>query len=91
MNRYSNIVNLTKFGKRRVIPEVEPTSSVQVNSIHVASINGVSVKEVEQETIQQNVAIDTNKQDIALLQNRVVVLEGYVSELQQIIWQLRGR
>jgi len=91
MNRYGNIINSSKFGKRRVVPEIEATSSVQVNSLQVTSINGVSVVEAEKVNVQQTVDIDTSKQDIILLQSKVLVLEKYVYDLQQIIHQLTNR
>ena len=91
MNRYGNIINSSKFGKRRVVPEIEATSSVQLNSLQVTSINGVSVIESEKTNSQQTVDIDTSKQDIILLQSKVLVLEKYVYDLQQIIRQLTNR
>ena len=91
MNRYSNIINTSKFGKRRVVPEIESTSSVQLNSLQVTSINGVSVVEAEKVNVQQTVDIDTSKQDIILLQSKVLVLEGYVYDLRQIIHQLTNQ
>ncbi len=91
MNRYSNIINTSKFGKRRVVPEIETTSSVQVNSLQVISINGVSVVEAEKANSQQTVDIDTSKQDIILLQSKVLVLEKYVYDLQQIIRMLTNK
>lgn len=91
MNRYSNIINTSKFGKRRVVPEIESTSSVQVNSLQVTSINGVSVVEAEKVNSQQTVDIDTSKQDIILLQSKVLVLEKYVYDLQQIIRLLTNK
>lgn len=91
MNRYGNVSNITKFGKRRIIPEIESTSSVQLNSLQVTSINGVSVVETEKANVQQNIAIDTSKQDITTLQNKVIVLETYVYDLRQIIRQLTNQ
>ena len=91
MNRYSNIANTSKFGKRRIVPEIESTSSVQVNSLQVTSINGVSVVEAEKVNVQQTVDIDSSKQDIILLQSKVLVLEGYVYDLRQIIRQLTNK
>ncbi len=91
MNRYGNIINSSKFGKRRVVPEIESTSSVQVNSLQVTSINGVSVVEAEKVNSQQTVDIDTSKQDIILLQSKVLVLEKYVYDLQQIIRLLTNK
>ena len=77
MNRYGNVSNITKSGKRRIIPEIESTSSVKLY-IQVTSINGVSVVETEKANVQQNIAIDTSKQDITTLQNKVLVLENCV-------------
>lgn len=91
MQRYTNVVNLSKFGKRKVIPEIESTSSVQLNSIQVTSINGVSIKETEQLNTQQTIDIDTSKQDIATLHNKVLLLEGFVYDLQRIIGSLTNR
>lgn len=88
MNRYGNVSNITKFGKRRIIPEIESTSSVQLNSLQVTSINGVSVVEAEKANVQQTLDIDTSKQDISVLQNKVLVLEGHVYALRQVIHQL---
>ena len=88
MNRYTNITNTSKFGKRRVIPEFEASSSVQFNTLQVSSINGVPVAEMEKVNEQQTLDIDTSKQDIIALQNKVLVLEGHVYALRQVIQQL---
>ena len=88
MNRYTNITNTSKFGKRRVIPEFEASSAVQFNTLQVTSINGVSVVETEKVNDRQTLDIDTSKQDIRDLQSRVVYLESSVFKLQHIIFQL---
>lgn len=88
MNRYSNVVNLSKFGKRKIIPDIEPSSTIQLNSIRVSSINGVPVEETEQLNTRQSVEIDTSKQDIIMLRNKVLLLEGYVYDLQKVISKL---
>ena len=87
MNRYTNITNTSKFGKRRVIPEFEASSAVQFNTLQVTSINGVSVIETEKVNEQQTLDIDTSKHDIRDLQSRVVYLESSVFKLQHIIFQ----
>lgn len=91
MNRYTNITNTTKFGKRRVIPAFEPTSAVQFNTLQVTSINGVPVIDTEKVNERQTLDIDTSKHDIMTLQSKVLVLETYVYDLQQIIRQLTNR
>jgi len=91
MNRYTNITNTSKFGKRRVIPEFEATSAVQFNTLQVTSINGVPVIDTEKVNEQQTLDIDTSKQDIKDLQSRVIYLESSVYKLQQIIFHLTAQ
>ena len=90
MNRYSTIVNQSRFGMRRIVPVIENTSSIQLQTLNVTSINGVSVKETEQENVQQKTDIDTSKTDIITLQSQVLMLEATTYRLQQIVYNLSG-
>lgn len=89
-NRNGLNTSASKFGKRK-ITTITASSVVKLQSIEVSSINGVSVKDTEQQNIQQTLDIDTSKEDIIQLQSKVSILENYVNELRQIISSLTNK
>jgi hypothetical protein len=78
MNRFGNISTTSKFGKRRIIQDIEQTSTIQLNNLNVTSINGISLSDSSIQNDQQTTDINDNTTDISNLENRILLLENQI-------------
>jgi hypothetical protein len=81
MQRYGDVTRNSKFGNRRIIPEIDQSASIQLNSLNIQTINGVFVADTTKLNETQSADIETNKQDIIALTNRIYYLENIIKML----------